>query len=89
MLEGRFEVKRPDLHLLTRTTMNDTPSNDTPREDWTLDQLGRFANRIAKRTAHDVWLLGRAFTIAKEKGVPVCWNLAGERWPGKIGLADK
>ena len=47
--------------------MNDTPSNDSPREDWSLDQLGRFANRIAKRTAHDAWLLGRAFTFAKAK----------------------
>ena len=40
---------------------------DNPREDWTLEQLGQFAQQIAKRTAHDAWLLGRAYTIAKAK----------------------
>lgn len=40
---------------------------DSPCEDWTLDELGQFAQRIAKRTAHDAWLLGRAYTIAKQK----------------------
>ncbi len=40
---------------------------DSPREDWTLEQLGQYAQQIAKRTAHDAWLLGRAYTIAKAK----------------------
>lgn len=47
--------------------MTDNLPNDTPHEGWTLDELGRFAQRIAKRTAHDAWLLGRAYTIAKKK----------------------
>ena len=42
-------------------------SNENPREDWTLNQLGEFAQKIAKRTAHDAWLLGRAYTFAKAK----------------------
>ncbi len=40
-------------------------SNETPHEDWTLEHLGKFAQQVAKRTAHDAWLLGRAYTIAK------------------------
>ncbi len=40
---------------------------DSPHDDWTLEQLGQFAQQIAKRTAHDAWLLGRAYTIAKAK----------------------
>jgi hypothetical protein len=40
---------------------------DSPREDWSLEQLGQFAQQIAKRTAHDAWLLGRAYGIAKAK----------------------
>jgi hypothetical protein len=47
--------------------MNNILPTDTPREDWTLDQLGQFAQQIAKRTAHNAWLLGRAYTIAKAK----------------------
>ncbi len=46
-------------------TNNNFPQS--PREDWTLDELGQFAQQIAKRTAHDAWLLGRAYTIAKAK----------------------
>src|SRR5205807_4655498 len=42
-------------------------SNEIPRDNWTLDQLGQFAQQLAKRTAHDAWLLGRAYSIAKAK----------------------
>lgn len=42
-------------------------SNQSPREDWTLEELGQFAQQVAKRTAHDAWLLGRAYAIAKAK----------------------
>lgn len=41
--------------------------NQNPHEDWTLDELGQFAQQIAKRSAHDAWLLGRAYGIAKAK----------------------
>ena len=47
--------------------MNKNISTETPGDDWTLNQLGEFAQKIAKRTAHDAWLLGRAFAIAKAK----------------------
>jgi hypothetical protein len=47
--------------------MKKNQSNSTPHEDWSLDQLGRFAQQIAKRTAHNAWLLGRAYTIAKAR----------------------
>jgi hypothetical protein len=47
--------------------MTHNESNDTPREDWTLDQLGQYAQQVAKRTAHDAWKLGRAYSIAKQK----------------------
>ncbi len=47
--------------------MTDTTPTGTPREDWTLDQLGEFARQVAKRSAHDAWNLGRAYTIAKAK----------------------
>lgn len=44
-----------------------TLSNDAPRDNWTLDELGQFAQQVAKRTARDAWLLGRAYGIAKAK----------------------
>jgi hypothetical protein len=47
--------------------MNNILPTDTPREDWSLEELGQFAQQIAKRNAHDAWLLGRAYTIAKAK----------------------
>lgn len=47
--------------------MNNNFPTDTPREDWSLDQLGQFAQQIAKRTAHNAWLIGRAYTFAKQK----------------------
>ncbi len=47
--------------------MTHTNATQSPREDWTLDQLGQFAQQLAKRTAHDAWLLGRAYSIAKAK----------------------
>ncbi len=42
-------------------------SNQNPHQDWTLEQLGQYAQQLAKRNAHDAWLLGRAYTIAKVK----------------------
>lgn len=58
--------------------MNTNLPTDSPREDWTLDELGQYAQKIAKRTAHDAWLLGRAYSIAKTKAKAE--GLKVEKW---------
>ncbi|MFO0806157.1 MAG: hypothetical protein U0791_23895 [Gemmataceae bacterium] len=47
--------------------MQNNLPNDAPRDNWTLEELGLFAQQVAKRTARDAWLLGRAYGIAKAK----------------------
>lgn len=38
-----------------------------PSDNWSLNRLGKFAQKIAKRNAHDCWLLGCAYGLAKAK----------------------
>lgn len=47
--------------------MQNNLPNEAPRDNWTLEELGLFAQQVAKRTARDAWLLGRAYAIAKAK----------------------
>ena len=47
--------------------MQNNLSNEAPRDNWSLEELGQYAQQVAKRTARDAWLLGRAYAIAKAK----------------------
>lgn len=47
--------------------MNENFLNQEPNQNWTLEELGKFAQQLAKRTAYDAWRLGRAYSIAKAK----------------------
>ncbi|MGA2616499.1 MAG: hypothetical protein ABSF26_02745 [Thermoguttaceae bacterium] len=41
--------------------------NDTPSEKWSLMRLGQFCIQRHQRMAVDVWLVGKAMTLAKER----------------------
>jgi len=45
-----------------------------PGEDWSLDDLARFCGLALRRSAEDIWKIGRALAIAREK------HKAGDGW---------
>ncbi len=44
--------------------------NEVPQEDWTLEKLEQFCIHGIKRTGYQIWLMGRACKIVRDKKKP-------------------
>lgn len=59
----------------SRPVVNTTLNPERPSAEWTLEELGAFANKTLRKSAEVSWELGRSLVLAKEKA-----NRQFEQW---------